>query len=276
MAQYFGSCAPYCAGDDATFLRSSSVVTAERLMGVRMLTDEQRDAIRTDPKGHAGLFDMDGTLCAAGAPIGPRAAEIVQRINARRQPIAVITAQAEEYLLRHGGAIFGTRITEKSHRIVHAGSEHILRQPLDTSVQLGRTVAFLNQLGIPYGINNKETGFAVNMLSAPASYQLVENFMRTLLSPGYVVDATAGFIDFGDAAFNKQTGLNDALRIAHLENFKIIVAGNGSTDVPMFTRADIAIGVNRTEESVDVHVSSYEHVLDILEYWLHCLVEAEN
>ncbi|CAM9179499.1 unnamed protein product [Ectocarpus sp. 4 AP-2014] len=219
---------------------------------------------------------MDGTLCAAGAPIGPRAAEVVQRINARHQPIGVITAQAEEYLLRHGGEIFGTRITEKSHKIVHAGSEHIPRQPLDTLAQLTHTIAYLNQLGIPYGINRKETGFAVNMIGAPASYQQVENFMRTLLSPGYVVDATAGFIDFGDAAFNKLVGLIDALRIAGLENFKIIVAGNGSTDVPMFDRADIAIGVNRIEASVDVRVTSYEHVLDIFEYWLHCLEAADN
>lgn len=276
MAQYFGSCASYCAGDDATFLRSNSVATALLLTGVLMLTDEQREAIRTDPKGYAGLFDMDGTLCAAGAPIGPRAAEIIQRFNARRQPVGVITAQAQDYLIQHGGYIFLIRITEKSHRIVYAGSEHIPRQPLDTSAQLASTIAFLNQLGIPYGINHKETGFAVNMIGAPASYQLVENFMRTLLTPGYVVDATAGFIDFGDAAFNKQTGLIDALRIAGLENFKIIVAGNGSTDVPMFTRADMAIGVNRTEASVDVRVSSHEHVLDILEYWLHCLEAVEN
>lgn len=51
----------------------------------------------------------------------------------------------------------------------------------------------------------------------------------------------------------------------------IIIAGSGSTDVPMFDRADITIGVNRPESSVNAHVTSHDQVLDILEFWLQSL-----
>lgn len=217
MALYFGSCAPCYGNDDATYLRSSSVATAKQLPGVLRLTPAHREALENNPERYAALCDMDGTLCAAGAPIGPRAAEIVYGFNGLQRPLGVITAQAEEDLLRHGGGIFKLRVSEKSQRIVHNDEVLVDREARDTSTHRAQTIECLSALDIAYGINSKRGGFAVNMLAAPANYSTVETFMRTLVSPGYVVDATAGFIDFGDIALNKSIGLNDAIRMTQSE-----------------------------------------------------------
>jgi hydroxymethylpyrimidine pyrophosphatase-like HAD family hydrolase len=201
------------------------------------------------------VLDYDGTVVIPGGML----TKAMMEFYGRQRRFVFVTAQAWAYMQPHvQDARFGNRIyTDKGAVYYEQGDIIVVLEAEAYGNYLAALRNFMSVNLLEFAINEKHIGFAADLTEHDTVvYERVKEFLIGVAATTggkFVVEPTAGFVDFAMASVSKK----DAVLHVKRENPGcMILAGGDSpiTDGPMMEEADFPLAVgSKNFGSIEQH-----------------------